>query len=51
MVCVFTTIRLEYIFGLIGCGVVGFVCGLTWHALAASTIRDHADNVLGDSFS
>ena len=47
---VFTAIFLGFIFGLICCMVEGLACGITWHALEASTIRYHADDVLGDSF-
>ena len=48
---VLTAVRLGFIVDLIGCGFSGFVCGLTWRALAASTIINYADNVLYDDFS
>ena len=47
---VFTAIFLGFIFGLIVCVLAWFFCGLTWHAMVAITINDHADDVLGDGF-
>ena len=47
---VFTDLCLGIIVGLIVCGGAGFAGGLTWIALAVSTIRNNADDVLGDVF-
>ena len=50
MGCVFTAVCLGFIVGLIGCGFVCFLCGLTWHVLSEITISDHANNVIGNGF-
>ena len=47
---VFTDVSLVFNFSFFGCGISGFACGLTWRELAASTISNNTDNVLGDGF-
>ena len=47
---IFTATCLVIIVGFIVCKVAGFSGGLTWHALVASNIINHADGILGDSF-
>ena len=39
----------DFIVGLVGCGVTGFVCGLTWRALAEITVSNHDEDVFSDS--
>ena len=48
MVRVYTDISLVFTVGFNGCRVEGFACGMNWHAIMASTIIDHYDDVLGD---
>ena len=47
---VFTAVLLGQIASFISCRVAGFVYGLAWCAVAASTISNHADDVLSDGF-